>query len=63
MIFAIYCYRESEPCDNEDDHHIDRVEFREKDREDRDAELVEPINQYMEPPSQFEVVNGHDQYG
>ena len=62
MTFTPYCYGESNLSNNEDDHHIDRVEFREKDREDRDAELVEPINQYMEPP-QFEVVNGHDQYG
>ena len=60
MIFSLYCYRESKPCDDEDDHHIDRVQVMEKDRKDEDIELVKPINQYMEPPFKFEVVSGHE---
>ena len=64
MISTPYCYGESKLSNNEDDHHIDRVEVKEKDEEDmknKDVELVEPINQYMTHPTlEFKVVSGDD---
>ncbi|KAL9346155.1 hypothetical protein Peur_061008 [Populus x canadensis] len=48
-----YCYGESNLSNNEDNHYIDRVEVKEK---DENVELVEPINQYMTPPTfEFKV--------
>jgi len=43
MTFAPYCYGGSEPSNNEDEHHINRVVFDgedEDDRDDRGAKLV-----------------------
>jgi len=43
MTFAPYCYKGSEPSDDEDEHHINRVVFDgedEDDRDDRDVKLV-----------------------
>jgi hypothetical protein len=52
MIFAPYHHGESEPSDDKNDHHIDRVKVKEKDKkygENRDAQLVEFVDQYMSP--------------
>ena len=60
MTSTPYCYGESNLSNNEDNYYIDRVEVKEK---DEDVELVEPINQYMTPPTfEFKVVSGDDQY-
>ena len=57
---ALYCYGESKQNDYEDDHHIDKVNVEE---EDRDVELVEHVNQYMAPHApDIEVVSVDDQY-
>lgn len=54
MSFALYCYKESEPNDKEDDCYIDRVKEDMKDGEtkvdgeDEIVELDEPINPFME---------------
>jgi hypothetical protein len=50
MMFAPYCYGESKPSKEKDDHHIDSIEVEnedEEDKEDKDVELVEPIDQYI----------------
>jgi hypothetical protein len=64
MTFTSYCYGKSEPSDDKDDRHIDKVEVEEEDGEDgedRDAELVEPVNQYMASPiHKFEVMSMDD---
>ena len=39
MTFAPYYYGESKLNDDEDDHHIDRVEVEEEDEEDDDAKM------------------------
>jgi hypothetical protein len=52
MTFTPYCHEESEPSDDENDHHIDRVKVKEEDknyRKDGDAQLVELVDQYMSP--------------
>jgi hypothetical protein len=54
MTSTSYCYEESKPSDDKDNHHIDEVE---------DVELVEPVNQYMASLAlEFEVANRNDQY-
>jgi hypothetical protein len=54
MTSTSYCYEESKPSDDKDNHHIDKVE---------DVELVEPVNQYMASPAlEFEVANRNDQH-
>jgi hypothetical protein len=59
MSFALYCYKESEPNDKEDDCHIDRVKEDMKDGEtkvdgeDEIVELDEPINPFMELSTLF----------
>jgi hypothetical protein len=54
MTSTSYCYEESKPSDDKDNHHIDKVE---------DVELVEPVNQYMASLAlEFEVANRNDQY-
>ena len=61
MTYASYFYGESKPSDNEDDHHIDRVDVEE---EDGDTELVEHVNHYMAPPTpEVKVVSADNQYG
>jgi hypothetical protein len=43
MTFAPYYYGESEPSDDKDEHHINKVVFDgedKDDRDDRDAKLV-----------------------
>lgn len=55
MTSILYCYGESEPIDDEDECHIDRVVV---DEDDGDAKVVEPVNQYMTPfAPEFEVVS------
>lgn len=62
MIFALYCYGESKPSDNEDDRHINRVEEEKEDREYENIELIEPINQYITPSTpRFQVINIYNQ--
>jgi hypothetical protein len=59
MSFALYCYKESEPNDKEDDCYIDRVKEDMKDGEtkvdgeDEIVELDEPINPFMELSTLF----------
>lgn len=36
MTSILYCYRESKPSDDEDDHHINRVDIEEEDREGKE---------------------------
>ena len=63
MTSILYCYGESKPRDEENDCHIVRVEVKEKDGEDRDAELVELVNQYMTPLTlEFEVLSEDNHY-
>jgi hypothetical protein len=63
MTSILYCYGESKPSDEKDDSHIDRVEVKEEDGEDRDAELVELVNQYMTSSTfKFEVVSADNYY-
>ena len=50
-----YCYREFEPSDVKDDHHIDRVKDKEEDGEDEAIKLVEAINPYMTHKSYFKI--------
>jgi len=60
MISTSYFYEESKPSDNENDHHIDRVDVEE---EDGDTDLVEPVNHYMAPPiTEVKVVSADNQY-
>jgi hypothetical protein len=60
MTSASYFYGESKPSDNEDDHHIDRVDVEE---EDGDTKLVEHVNHYMAPPTpEVKVVSADNQY-
>ena len=47
MTYTLYCYRESKPSNDKDECHINRVLV---DEEDKDDELVEPVNQYITPP-------------
>jgi len=61
MTSASYFYGESKPSDNEDDHHIYRVDVEE---EDGDTELVEHVNHYMAPLTlEVKVVSADNQYG
>lgn len=46
MIYVLYYYGESKPSDDKDNCHIGRVK---EDGEDRDVELVDPLNQFMAP--------------
>lgn len=58
-----YCYEESKLSNKKDYRHINRVEVEDKDRKDRDAKLIEPIDQYMTPLTfEIEFVSGDDQY-
>jgi hypothetical protein len=58
ITYVLYYYGESEPSDNKDERHIDRVVV------DKDVELIKLVNQYMTPFTfKFEVVNMDDQYG
>jgi hypothetical protein len=53
-----YCYEEFKPSNKNDDRHINRVEVEDKDREDRNVKLIEPIDQYMTPLTlEFELVS------
>jgi len=67
MIYASYYYKESEPSEDKDGHYIYRVEVKDEDwedKEDRDAKLVQLVNQYMTFSAlEFEVVSEDDQYG
>jgi len=67
MIYASYYYKESEPSEDKDDYYIYRVEVKDEDwedKEDRDAKLVQLVNQYMTFSAlEFEVVSEDDQYG
>jgi hypothetical protein len=49
MTFAPYYYGESEPSDDKDEQHIDKIAINGENKDDRDAELVELVNQYMTP--------------
>jgi len=61
MTFAPYYYRESEPNDDKDEHHIDKITIDGENKDDRDAELIEPVDQYMTPlTSEFKVVSVDD---
>lgn len=58
MTSAPNCYGESKQSENKDDHHINRVEIEEEDGDNEDVELIEPVNQYMAPPTpKFKVVS------
>lgn len=53
MILTLYLYGELKLSGNEDDHYINRVEEDikdmkyEKDKEDEDVEIIEPLNQFI----------------
>jgi uncharacterized membrane-anchored protein len=49
---ALYCYEEFESSDDEDDHHIDKIE------EDKDSELIDRLNSFIRLiSSKFEDVS------
>ena len=57
MKFTPYYYKESEPNDDKDEHHIDKIAVDGENKDYRDAELVELVNQYMTPLAfEFKVV-------
>uniref|UniRef100_A0A6N2KYD5 Uncharacterized protein n=1 Tax=Salix viminalis TaxID=40686 RepID=A0A6N2KYD5_SALVM len=64
MTFILYCYEKAKSSDNKHDHHIDKAKVEKEDEENRDIELVDPINQYMAHVTpKFEVVSVNDKCG